>query len=558
MNWRSLGFRLSCFFSALLLAGLALLGASLWWGVEHNMTAAIDELLEARATGFAHYAQSEFGNVFVESRTDSNKGEYRGLIEQVDRDGHWVSLQGTRIRLTDRTKFEGSLVLSRLRTGKFGEVEVERAGAGSNWEAATVAVVTDLAKEIKETFAEYAQTAPDGLLIQLRNQAGERILPVRAESAPLVAWQETVTGFTTVATSSGPYRSLRRDVSLPSGTYHLQMASSLAPVWATKAALLRLARWILPLLLLMSLSGGYLVSRAALLPLEDFSAVAKRISAYRLSDRLEVRRTGDVIERLAITFNSMLDRLASSVKRLDEFTADASHELRGPAAVIRTTAELALRQDRTGENLQRDIREIHAEAVRLSELIEDLLTLARLEGSIDQSLLSAVDLGPMAEEVAKQFGGQAGARITANTGEGTSVVRGHEASLRRLLLILVDNALRHNPEDTVVRISAARADAHVVLAVADSGRGVPAADLSRLFDRFYRVDPARNRANGAGLGLAIARRIVEGHGGQISASSEVGVGSVFRVSLEPYLVESEVVEPASPTARASAQCPPSR
>lgn len=553
MNWRSLGFRLSCCFSALLLAGLVSLSAVLWWGVEYNMTAAIDELLEARAAGFAKYAHSEFGNVFLESRADPNKGEYRGLIEQVDRDRQWISLRGTKIRLTDRTKFEGSLVRSGLRTGHFGEVEVERAGAGSAWEAATVAVVADLAAEMKETFAEYAQTAPDGQLIQFRNQAGERILPVRAESAPLVAWQETAPGLTTVATTSGPYRSLRRHVSLPSGTYRLQMASSLAAVWATKAGLLRLARWMLPLLLVVSLAGGYLMSRAALLPLEDFSAVAKRISAYRLSDRLEVRRTGDVIERLAITFNSMLDRLESSVKRLDEFTADASHELRGPAAVIRTTAELALRQDRTGENLQRDVREIHAEAVRLSELIEDLLTLARLEGSIDQSALSSVDLRPMVEEVTKQFGRQAGSRITTDTGEGSLVVCGHEASLRRLLLILVDNALRHNPEDTVVSVRAAQANAQVVVTVADSGQGVPAAELPRLFDRFYRVDPARNRSNGAGLGLAIARRIVEGHGGQINASSEVGVGSVFRVSFEPYPVENEVAKRASATARASTQ-----
>ncbi len=278
----------------------------------------------------------------------------------------------------------------------------------------------------------------------------------------------------------------------------------------------------------------------------------------RLSDRLEVRRTGDVIERLAVTFNSMLGRLESPVKRLDEFTADASHELRGPAAVIRTTAELALRQNRTGENLQQDIREIHAEAVRLSELIEDLLTLARLEGSIDESLLSAVDLGPMVEGVAKQFGRQAGSRITANKGEGSLVVRGHESSLRRLLLILADNALRHNPEDTVARISAARADAHVVVTVADSGRGVPAADLSRLFDRFYRADPARNRSSGAGLGLAIARRIVERHGGQINASSELGAGSVFRVSLEPYSINDGVVERASATAQAPTQCPSNR
>ena len=537
MNWRSLGCRLSCFFSALLLAGLVSLSAALWLGVEYNMMAAVDELLEARASGFASYAESEFGNVFVESRTDPNKGEYRGQIEQVDRDGHWVSLRGVRIRLTDRTKFDGSLRAQGLQPGQFGEVEVERASAGSDWEATTVAVVGDLVKEMKEAFGEYALNAPDGHLIRFRNQAGDAILPVRAESLPSVSWQNTRAGFVNVATASGAaYRCLRREISLPSGTYRLEMASSLAAVSATKAGLLRWAWWILPFLILVSLAGGYLFSRAALLPLEDFSAVANRITAQRLTERLEVRRTGDVLERLARTFNSMLDRLESSVKRLDEFTADASHELRGPVAVIRTTAELALRQDPTGENFQRDLCEIHAEAVRLSGVIDDLLTLARPDSSLDQPL-SPVDLGPMVTEVAERFCRQAGPRVAANTGGGTLVVRGHEPSLRRLVMIMVDNALRHNPNDTDVTISVAEADDRVVLTVADSGQGIAAADLPRLFDRFYRVDPARNRSSGAGLGLAIAHRIVQAHGGQITPSSEVGAGSVFRVSLQPYAVD---------------------
>ena len=117
------------------------------------------------------------------------------------------------------------------------------------------------------------------------------------------------------------------------------------------------------------------------------------------------------------------------------------------------------------------------------------------------------------------------------------MVRGHEASLRRLLWIMLDNALRHNPDDTAVTISVAEANGRVVLTVADSGQGIPAEDLPRLFDRFYRVDPARNRSSGAGLGLAIAHQIVQVHGGQITPSSKVGSGSEFRVSLEPYPID---------------------
>lgn len=537
MNWRSLGFRLSCLFSALLLAALVSLSAALWWSVEFNMIAAVDELLEARASSFDRYAESEFGNVFIESRTDPGKGEFRGRIEEVDWDRRWLSLRGTRIRLTDRTEFEGSLRASGLRAGQFGEVEVQRASAGSDWEAATVAVVADLAKEMKESFGEYAMSAPDGHLIQFRNPAGETILPVRAEAAPVVSWREMAPGLITVATVSGSYRCLRRDVALPSGAYRLQMASSLAAVAATRAGLLQWAWWIFPLLVVVSLAGGIVFSRAALRPLEEFSAVTSRITAQRLTERMEARRTGDVIEHLARTFNSMLDRLESSVKRLDEFTADASHELRGPAAVIRTTAELALRQNREGENLRRDIAEIHAEAVRLTGVIEDLLAVARADNSPGQPSVSEVDLSPLVTEVVAHFHHEAGPRVTAGIEGGPFVVRGHEASLRRLLLILVDNALRHNPEDTAVRISLAHEDGQVVLTVADSGGGIDAAHLPRLFDRFYRVDPARSRSSGAGLGLAIAQRIVQAHGGQIAVSSTVGSGSVFRVSLQAHTID---------------------
>ena len=544
MKWRSIEFRLAGLFSLLLLAGLASLGAVLWFGVQYNMVSAVDSLLEARATNLAKFVESEFGNVFVESRGDGNQGEFRGPIERVDPDRRWIVMRGARIGLRPDTKFEGSARSVNLRAGQFGEVEVERTSANSDWAARTVAVVTNLPKELKETLGEYVQAAPDGRFIQLRAASGEIFLP--AQSGPewnaIVPWQDRPPGFSTLQAPDGAYRTLHRKLSMPGGSYRLQVSLSLAALSATRRGLLQWIGWAIPVTILLSLAGGYLISRAALRPLETFAGVANRITAHRLSERLEAPGTGDVIDRLARTFNSMLERLESSVKRLDEFTADASHELRGPVTVIRTTAELALRQGRADGDLRKDLGEIQTEAVRLTDLIEQLLTLARSDGNLHAPPMTDLNLTPIVTEVSEQFRKLAGPRVRTMAGEKGWLVRGHAVSLRRLLLILVDNALRHNTEESSVVISVGDEEGRLVLAVADNGQGIPEGELPRLFDRFYRVDASRSRANGAGLGLSIAKWIVECHGGTITVSSQLGKGSTFRVSLP-------LQAPAAPTPR---------
>ena len=534
MKWRSIEFRLAGLFSLLLLAGLASLGAVLWFGVEYNMVSAVDTLLEARATNLAKFVDSEFGNVFVESRGDINQGEFRGPIERVDTDHRWIVMRGARIALRPDTKFEGSARPVNLQAGQFGEVEVERASTSSDWVARTVAVVTNLPKELKEMLGEYVQAAPDGRFIQLRASSGEAFLPVQNGPewiATVPPWQDRPPGFSTLQTPAGAFRTLHRELSLPGGSYRLQMSLSLAALAATRRGLLQWIGWAIPVTILLSLAGGYLIGRAALRPLETFAGVAGRITAHRLSERLEAPGTGDVIDRLARTFNSMLARLESSVKRLDEFTADASHELRGPVTVIRTTAELALRQGRADGDLRKDLGEIQTEAVRLTDLIEDLLTLARSDGNLHAPPMTDLNLTPIVNEVSEQFRKLAGPRVQTMADENGRLVRGHAVSLRRLLLILVDNALRHNTEESSVVISVGDEEGRLVLAVTDNGQGIPEHELPRLFDRFYRVDASRSRASGAGLGLSIAKWIVECHGGTITVVSELGKGSTFRVSL---------------------------
>jgi signal transduction histidine kinase len=257
------------------------------------------------------------------------------------------------------------------------------------------------------------------------------------------------------------------------------------------------------------------------------------MDVHRLSERLDVPPTGDLVQRLAETFNGMLGRLQVSVKRLDEFTADASHELRNPVSVIRTTAELALRQARTDENLRKDMVEIHEQATRLTNLIEDLLTLARADSGGSGEPMCDVEFRALVYEVSEQYRRVAGERrIVVDVEETADTVWGHGPSLRRLIAILLDNAIQHTPADSWIHVAAARDGSLLVLSVADTGEGIPQADLPRVFDRFYRVDSSRNRSNGGvGLGLSIARWIAESHGGSITVTSEPGKGSTFRVQL---------------------------
>ena len=530
MNWRSLEFRLACLCSLLLLGGFASLGAVLWWGVTYNMGAAVDRLLEARAASLTQFMESEFGNVFAASRIDNNAGEFRGSIEIVSSKHDWIAMRGTKILLTAATEFEGSLRPAGLRPGQFGEVEVSRTGTEAPWTARAVAIVNDLPKEIIEVMQEYAATAAEGRLMRLWRADGEVILSGMDLKTALPR-EFAPAGFSTIETADGPYRTLHRQFSVAGQEYRLLLSSSLEALSATRQGLLRWSWWAVPTMVLLSLGGGYLISRSALRPLESFVAVANRLRAHHLSERLQRSRNGDVIDRLANTFNSLLDRLEVSIQKLDQFTADASHELRSPVAVIRTTAELALRQDRKGQDLRNDVGQIQAEAVRLTDLIEDLLTLARADDPQHAPLTTAVAIRPILEELGSLFSHQAGSHVRFETPASACFVRGDVSSLRRLLVILVENALRHNPDDTSVVISARKENGCLRVSVTDTGQGIPAHELPKVFDRFYRGDPSRSQANGHGLGLSIAKWIAQCHGTEITVASTIGEGSTFSFSL---------------------------
>jgi heavy metal sensor kinase len=303
-----------------------------------------------------------------------------------------------------------------------------------------------------------------------------------------------------------------------------------------------------PLLLLVAAGGGYWLSRRALSPVDALVRTAREVSGTNLSSRLQKLETGDELQRLSDTLNEMLDRIEAAFQRITQFTADASHELRTPVSLIRTEAELALRRSRGEAEYKESLRHILLEAERTTSLIEQLLSMARADSGRETLHLEPVDLRQTLRSVVDgwqqvatirnlQFSASLDAPDFSVTGDGTL--------LRRLADILLDNAFKYTPSPGSVQLSIEPQGESVVIRVQDSGVGIAEEEQEKIFERFYRVDKARSRAQGgAGLGLAIAQWIVTQHGGSIQVESQPGQGSTFRVELPMTAAPVQNPQPA--------------
>jgi two-component system, OmpR family, heavy metal sensor histidine kinase CusS len=320
---------------------------------------------------------------------------------------------------------------------------------------------------------------------------------------------------------------------MPGRRYRILVA---APLEGTELMLRRLREvllWATPLVLLIGSLGGYWMSRRALQPVDAITRAAQTIGIENLSQRLEVPAAGDELARLSETWNNMLARLEAAVKRLSQFTADASHELRTPITLIRATAELTLRRERSVETYREALRHIINDSDRTARLIEDLLSLARADAGLPALPLDRLELMPLVREVCEQGQILAEARqleISAEAPEQPVFVDANDPALRRLLLLLVDNAVKYTPAGGRITVSVGMEPSGATVTVRDTGIGIPDSALPHVFERFYRVDESRNReGGGAGLGLAIAQWIAQRHNASLEAESVMGQGSAFRV-----------------------------
>jgi heavy metal sensor kinase len=296
--------------------------------------------------------------------------------------------------------------------------------------------------------------------------------------------------------------------------------------------------WIIPIGVLLASISGYFLARKSLAPVVAMSTQAQRIGAANLYERLPVKNERDELGHLARSFNQLLDRLHESFDRQRRFMADASHELRTPVAILRGESEVALSgPERSLEEYRESLAAVRAESQRLTHIVEDLFTLARADAG--QYPLSPRDfyLDELVADCARATRTLALAKNISLQYEAPqeSPIRADETLLRRMILNLLDNAIKYTPEGGRVTMVCSSRDDGYALSVTDTGSGIPADLQPRIFERFFRADKARshsqNDGGGAGLGLSIARWIAEAHHGTLELSRSDGSGSTFTAVL---------------------------
>ncbi len=290
----------------------------------------------------------------------------------------------------------------------------------------------------------------------------------------------------------------------------------------------------LPLAIVIITSGGYLLVRRALQPVEQITRAAERITQHNLSGRLPVTRTGDELERLSVSLNRMIARLDDAFQNSKRFVADASHELRTPLTILRGELESLAEDTRLASEWRDRAAILLEEAVRLSKIVEQLFTLSRLDAGEAQTDWSRFDLTELAKTTTDQMSLLAEDKNISITCDAKQPmpVEGDRVRLKQVVVNLLDNAIKYTPKNGVIQLRVGAVNGHVVLEVEDNGLGISREALPHIFERFYRADKASlPDSEGAGLGLSIVKSICTAHGAEVEAESTVNKGSRFRVKL---------------------------
>ena len=334
------------------------------------------------------------------------------------------------------------------------------------------------------------------------------------------------------------YRACARRFTAQGNSYTLVILRSLGPQAEMLEEVTETFAWVIPIAILLASGGGYFLARKSLAPVVAMSSQAGRIGAANLHERLPVQNEKDELGHLAGSFNGLLDRLAESFDRQRRFMADASHELRTPVAILRGESEVTLSQQaRSAEEYRESLCVLHHEAERLTRIVEDLFTLTRADAG--QYPLQPRDfyLDELIADCVHSARTLAQAKKISLTFEGApeSPIHADESLLRRMLLNLLDNAIKYTPECGRVIVSCQRNGQEYAVSIADTGRGIPAELRPRIFERFFCADQARSRSEndggGAGLGLSISRWIAQAHQGRLELARSDSTGSTFTAYL---------------------------
>ena len=336
----------------------------------------------------------------------------------------------------------------------------------------------------------------------------------------------------------GPYRYARLAIDTAGRRpFHIRVGMSTESLDENVRALMQLLLTVGLALSLLTPLAGYWLAVQATRPVAAILATAERLRPTRLGDRLAESGAGDELDRLSVTINRLLDQVATHVERQEQFVADAAHELRGPLTAIQSTLDVAVSQDRSAAEYRDTLVDVLEAAQHLSKLANDLLLLAEGSAASVPNVREAVDLAGVAAQAVAMFAGAAEERGVSLelVPRSRPLVGGDTGRLRQVVGNLLDNALRFTPRSgrVVVTVTTEGATGGVI-AVQDTGSGIAPADLERIFDRFWMVDPARSHAESrrsGGLGLAICKSVVEGCGGAITVASRPGAGTTATVRL---------------------------
>lgn len=330
----------------------------------------------------------------------------------------------------------------------------------------------------------------------------------------------------------GPWRIYTKPYQSKAGRRGLiRIMEPMGDVEEPMAALRSTLLWIIPFAALMAALGGYWLAARALAPVDQITRMAQSVGAKRLDLRIPEPPVADELGRLARTLNQMLERLDASFAAMARFTADASHELRSPLAVLRSTLDVTLSHTRSPQEYQEVLFSLCEEVSRLQVITEDLLLLAKADSGRIPLSREAVRLDVLARETLDHAGqGTEPGRLILQARHPV-VVAGDDPWLRRLMVNLIENAIRHGQGD--VRVTVSQVQDQAILNVKDQGAGIPPEHLPHVFERFYRADAARTpgTSEGTGLGLAISAWIVQAHGGTIQAANSPEGGAEFTVTL---------------------------
>jgi heavy metal sensor kinase len=400
-----------------------------------------------------------------------------------------------------------------------------------------LAALEELSSDVERRITEHFVFNPRNYIVMLTTSGGNVLYESDNRQNRDLIGENILAGATLVYTVRDSDGTVMRVAARRDAPFVIQVAYTENVMRAVLEHLLSIFAVLAPVVLFVAVSGGWLMAGIMLRPIRDISMRAKDITASNLSGRIVTRSTDDELGELISTINGMISRLEMSFRNIREFSLSIAHELKTPLTILKGESELALTKSLTSREAQRLAATYLEESSRLSRIVDDLLTLAKVEAgqmTLHEEPVRLHELVDGIYEDALILAADRRISVTLDRND-QGMVSGDPVRLRQLLRALISNAVRYTDPGGWVRIRNERSENAVSVSVEDSGLGIPAESLDKIFDRFYRVDEARSRAQGgSGLGLSIAKWIAEAHHGSISVQSTPGKGSCFTVHLTIY------------------------